>query len=102
MTKHDANLLLAGVPLVMFFAILLTITVVAVVIPQPDRPDILILLEETVTGYNGLPVLLVDYMVGGIAMNATFTPYQMNEYWALIEHLKATGRVRYALPRYVP
>jgi hypothetical protein len=102
MTKHDANLLMAGVPLVLLVTILIVLVLVSIVTSEPTRPDILILREETVTGYNGQSVLLVDYMVGGIATNASFRDNQWNEYWALIEHLKATGRVKYALPRYVP
>jgi len=64
-------------------------------------PEILILRETTETEY-GRQVLILDYMVGGIATNATFRPHQMNEYKAVLAHLKRSGRLRYATPLLEP
>ena len=63
--------------------------------PRLNRPEILIIRETTESHY-GEQVLIVDYMVGGIATNAVFYPYQMDEYQAVMGHLKRSGRLRYA------
>ena len=63
--------------------------------PRLNRPEILIIRETTESHY-GEQVLIVDYMVGGIATNAIFSPYQMDEYQAVMGHLKRSGRLRYA------
>lgn len=64
-------------------------------------PEILIIRETTESEF-GRQVLILDYMVGGIATNATFRPHQMNEYKAVIAHLKRSGRLRYATPLLEP
>ena len=69
--------------------------------PRLNRPEILIIRETTESHY-GEPVLIVDYMVGGIATNAIFYPHQMNEYDAVMKHLKRSGRLRYATNFLVP
>lgn len=66
-----------------------------------NRPEILIIRETTESHY-GETVLIVDYMVGGIATNAIFYPYQMDEYQAVMGHLKRSGRLRYASPMMEP
>ena len=69
--------------------------------PRLNRPEILIIRETTESQY-GETVLIVDYMVGGIATNAIFYPHQMNEYDAVMKHLKRSGRLRYATNFLVP
>ena len=69
--------------------------------PRLNRPEILIIRETTESQY-GETILIVDYMVGGIATNAIFYPYQMNEYDAVMKHLKRSGRLRYATPMMEP
>ena len=69
--------------------------------PRLNRPEILIIRETTESHY-GEQVLIVDYMVGGIATNAIFSPYQMDEYQAVMGHLKRSGRLRYASPMVEP
>ena len=68
---------------------------------EPATPEILIIRETTESHY-GEQVLIVDYMVGGIATNAIFYPYQMDEYQAVMGHLKRSGRLRYASPMMEP
>ena len=58
-----------------------------------QKPEILILSEKFVEGYNGETLLFVDYTVGGIATNATFREHQMGKYYQLMKHLERTGRV---------
>ena len=57
------------------------------------QPEILITGEKFVTAWDGRTVLLLDYTVGGIATNATFTENQMVKYIALIGHLERSGRL---------
>jgi hypothetical protein len=57
------------------------------------KPEILIKSETFVKNLEGQTVLLVDYMVGGMATNATFTEDQMDEYQRVMAYLKRIGRV---------
>lgn len=69
--------------------------------PKFNRPEILIIRETTESHY-GEKVLILDYMVGGIATNAIFYHYQMDEYARVMEYLNRIGRLRYASPMITP
>jgi hypothetical protein len=80
--------------IILVLAISIAILIVPIVtIAGTPKPEILILSEKFVEGYNGETLLFVDYTVGGIATNATFRAHQMEKYNKLIDHLEKTGRV---------
>ena len=62
-------------------------------VADDQRPEILILSERFVEGYDGEMLLFVDYSVGGISTNATFREEQMEKYYKLIQMLERTGRL---------
>jgi len=82
----------------LLLAVLLSLAILSVpflmfVARSSDKPEILILSEKFVQGYNGETLLFIDYTVGGIATNATFREHQMDKYNSLMKHLEKTGRV---------
>lgn len=84
-----------AVAFVGFLLILVVFGLATVVISnRSSGPEILIMSEKFVEGYDGEMLLFVDYTVGGLATNATFKEHQMDMYIKLIEHLEKTGRVR--------
>jgi hypothetical protein len=88
-----------GKPDTMTHALILVVVICAIlfttviIVRTTPRPEILILSEKFVQGYNGEMLLFVDYTVGGIATNATFREHQMDKYNSLMKHLEKTGRV---------
>jgi hypothetical protein len=67
------------------------------VIVSNDKPEILIFRESYVEDYlRGGTALLVEYSIGGIVQNAMFSADEHEAYLALIAHLEAVGRLKYA------
>lgn len=62
-----------------------------------ERPEVLVTRQEWVKDYlRGGEVLLVEYYVGGVPMNATFREGEDALYREWLAHLEAAGRVRVA------
>ena len=81
---------------------LIAFMVAARSIPESEKPEILIIRMATVDNFDGYPIHLLDYMVGGIATNASFHPYEMDLYRETMAYLKRSGRLRYASPMIEP